>query len=72
MKEYTVHICLTEEQQERLERDCRLLGNDTPEDLLKFIMSIGSAHWVEQQMNFLESQEPLRSRLNDQRQEDAK
>lgn len=72
MKDYLIRISLTTEQQERLERDCRLLGNDTPEDLLKFIMSIGSAHWVEQQMNFLESQEPLRSRLNDQRQEVAK
>ena len=71
MKEYTVHICLTEEQQERLERDCQLLGNDTPEGLLDFIMRFGSAHWIDQQMDFFERHEPLRSVLKDQRQEDA-
>ena len=69
MKDYTIHISVTEEQQERLVRDCELLGNDTPEKLLDFIMSVGCIGWVEQQMNFLESQEPLRSRLKDQRQE---
>ena len=63
MNEYTIRLYVTEEQQERLERGCSLLGDETPESLFAFIMRVGSCAWIDHQLDIMERQEPLKTLL---------
>lgn len=65
MNEYTIRLYVTEEQQERLERGCSLLGDETPESLFAFIMRVGSFAWIDHQIDIMERQEPLKTLLRE-------